>query len=395
MLMTLLINRRIFPMKPKVNLLGLCCIGTVLLAIGLIGCSEDAIEEDPVAFVQAIPASGSEIQQDATIIVSFDGTPTGVNVAEGKFSVSGANVTITGPFTAGALSLTITWSDGAAALTYKVKATGVDTTETGGTSDPSKPALPPEGMVYIPAGEFDMGSNDAEAGNDEQPVHRVYVDAFYMDETEVTNLQFKEFLRENPRWEKGRVNAQFADANYLAHWNGNSYPQGRANYPATRVSWYAAMAYAEWADKRLPTEAEWEYAARGGLKGKKYPNGNMITDRDANFGRNFKDTTPVDKYPNNGYKLFDMAGNVWEWCLDEYDSEFYFTFRRNGVARNPLSGANSVAWILNNYTNIRSKRILRGGSWFFSAQDVRVANRHRGTPTSSNNAGFRCVRTVE
>ena len=106
-------------MKPKINLFRCCCIGIILL-IGLTGCGEDAVEEDPVEFVQAIPASGSEIQPDATIIAAFDGIPTGVQVTGGKFSVSGANVTITGPFTAGALSVVITWSDGATSLTYKV-----------------------------------------------------------------------------------------------------------------------------------------------------------------------------------------------------------------------------------------------------------------------------------
>ena len=376
-------------MKPKINLLVFYCIAVVLL-IGLTGCGEDAVEEDPVEFVQAIPATGSEIQPDATIIASFDGTPTGVSVTGGKFSVSGANVTITGPFTAGALNLVITWSDGAASLAYNVKAPAGTTAENEDT-----PAPPPEGMVYIPAGEFEMGSNDAEADNDEQPVREVYVDAFYMDETEVTNLQFKEFLLENPRWQKGRVNKQFANNNYLKDWNGNNYPQGKANHPVRYVSWYAAMAYAEWADKRLPTEAEWEYAARGGLKGKKYPNGNTITARDANFGKNVGDTTPVGKYPANGYGLYDMAGNVYEWCLDEYDSEFYFTFPRNGVARNPLSGANSIEWILDNYTQIKSSRVLRGGSWSNTAQDVRVASRYHFTPTHSYNyIGFRCARTV-
>ena len=370
-------------MKPKINLLVFYCIAVVLL-IGLTGCGEDAVEEDPVEFVQAIPATGSEIQPDATIIASFDGTPTGVSVTGGKFSVSGANVTITGPFTAGALNLVITWSDGAASLAYNVKAPAGTTAENEDT-----PAPPPEGMVYIPAGEFEMGSNDAEADNDEQPVRKVYVDAFYMDETEVTNLQFKEFLLENPRWQKGRVNKQFANNNYLKDWNGNNYPQGKANHPVRYVSWYAAMAYAEWADKRLPTEAEWEYAARGGLKGKKYPNGNTITARDANFGQNVKDTTPVGKYPANGYELYDMAGNVWEWCLDEYDSEFYFTFPRNGVARNPLSGANSIEWILDNYTQIKSSRVLRGGSWPIllktcgSPPATAVRQRIRTTPSDS------------
>ena len=363
-------------MKPKINFLGLGCIAVVLL-IGLTGCGEDAVE-DPVAFVQAIPATGSEIQPDAAIIASFDGTPTGVQVEGAKFSVSGANVTITGPFTAGALSLVITWSDGAASLTYNVKALAAETEDT--------PAPPPEGMVLIPAGEFDMGSNDPEAENDEQPVRRVYVDAFYMDETEVTNVQFKEFLRENPRWQKGRVNSP----NYLALWEGINYRNGQGNHPVSWVDWHAAMAYAEWAGKRLPTEAEWEYAARGGLNGKKYPNGNTITARDGNFGRNVDDTTPVGKYPANGYGLYDMAGNAWEWCLDEYDAEFYFTFPRNGVARNPLSGANSVEWILNNYTNIESLHPMRGGGWNSNAKFVRVAFR-RG---KFGNYGFRCVKDV-
>ena len=371
-------------MKTKINLLGICCIAVVLL-IGLIGCSEDGVEEDPVSFVQAIPAAGSTIQPDAKIIATFDGTPDGINVSGGKFSVSGSNVTITGPFTAGALNLTLTWSDGAAALVYNVKAAAGETVEAEDTSAP-----PPEGMVLIPAGEFDMGSNDAEAGNDEQPVRRVYVDAFYMDKTEVTNVEYKEFLLENPRWQKERVRAAGNSPNYLHTWDGNNYPKGKGNHPVEWVHWKSAMAYAEWAGKRLPTEAEWEYAARGGLKGKKYPNGNTITTRDANFGRNVGTTTPVGKYSANGYGLYDMAGNVWEYCLDEYDSEFYFTFPRNGVARNPLSGANSIEWILNNYTNLNWAVPVRGGAHDSVARLARVAFRWG----RYGNQGFRCVKDV-
>ena len=296
----------------------------------------------------------------------------------GNFTLAGSNVTIVGPFTPGTLNLTLTWEDGTTVLTYIVDI-----------------PPPPEGMVTIPAGEFEMGSNDAEARNNEQRVHTVYVATFYMDETEVTNVQYKEFLLENPRWQKGRVAAKFGNANYLDLWNGNNYPNEKGNHPVVHVSWYAAMAYAKWADKRLPSEAEWEYAARGGLKGKKYPNGNTLTPRDANFGNNLKDTTPVSKYPKNGYKLFDMAGNVWEWCLDEYDAEFYFTFPRDGVARNPLSGANSVEWLMDNFTNIKGSRVLRGGSWFNPVLFVRVANRNSSSPTfTAGSLGFRCARTV-
>ena len=264
--------------------------------------------------------------------------------------------------------------------------------------EPSVEEPPPEGMVLIPAGEFEIGSNYGGAQRDEGPIRTVYVDAFYMDETEVTNVQFKEFLIENPRWQKDRIEARFHSGGYLELWDGNNYPNGKANHPVVHVSWYAAMAYADWADKRLPTEAEWERAARGGLAGKKYPNGNTITARDANYDENIGnigDTTAVERYPANGFGLFDMAGNVWEWCLDEYDEDFYFTFPRDGVARNPLSGANNTQWIINNFTGIKSSRVVRGGSWARTDQDVRVATRYFRPPTHAlNNWGFRCVRAV-
>ena len=244
-------------------------------------------------------------------------------------------------------------------------------------------------MFLIPAGEFQMGSNDSEADDDEKPVHTVYIDAFYMDKYEVTNAQYKGFIRANPEWGKDRINRSFHDGDYLKYWNGNDYPSGEANHPVVYVSWYAAMAYAKWAGKRLPTEAEWEYAARGGLSGKKYPWGNNLDSSKANYGRNVGTTTAVGKYSPNGYGLYDMAGNVWEWCLDEYDWNFYQNSRR----RNPIAGASSVDWVINNITNVKTRRVLRGGSWPYYPVLLRVANRNWGGPTDAfDDYGFRCAR---
>ena len=116
-------------------------------------------------------------------------------------------------------------------------------------------------MVLIPAGEFQMGGMITYSKV--HLVHTVYVDAFYMDRYEVTNAQYKQFILANPSWGKDRIDESFHNWMYLDDWNGNDYPDGKANHPVHDVGWYAAMAYAQWAGKRLPTEAEWEYAARG------------------------------------------------------------------------------------------------------------------------------------
>ena len=301
------------------------------------------------------------------------------------------------------------------------------TSQTGTPNDLRTPPVEvavPEGMVLIPAGEFQIGSNDKEADNNEQPVRTVYIDAFYMDKTEVTNAEYKAFLIANPYWQKSHIQARFhsgydfqqasyrndynfqqvrepplPDVNYLHDWNGINYPTGKGNHPVTFVNWYAAMAYAEWAGKRLPTEAEWEYAARGGLVGKKYPHGDTITTRDANYNApaswGDKYTTEVGSYPANGYGLYDMAGNVYEWCLDEYDSDFYATFPPSGVAHNPVAGPNSVVRLLRKLINIKGDRVLRGGSWASSLQNIRVAKRIYNPPFSlAGVAGFRCVKDV-
>ncbi len=249
---------------------------------------------------------------------------------------------------------------------------------------------PPKGMVLIPAGEFQMGRDDEDASDNEKPVHTVHLDAFYMDVYEVTNAQFKAFVDANPQWQKDNIDAKFHDGEYLDDWSGNNYPSGKANHPVVLVSWYAAMAYADWAGKRLPTEAEWEYAARGGLEGKKYPWGDTITADDANYDWHVGDPTPVGSYPPNGYGLYDMAGNVSEWCLDAYDGDFYFVSRNS---RNPLSGATTIQWILNNFTSVDSFRVLRGGSWATPARYLRVAYRRFDSPADTrSDLGFRCAR---
>ena len=257
------------------------------------------------------------------------------------------------------------------------------------------PPTPPEGMVLIPAGQFQMGNDDADADADEQPVHTVHLDAFYMDKYEVTNAQFKAFVDANPHWQKDNIEDRFHDGHYLSPWDGTNYPAGKANHPVTDVSWYAAMAYAEWAGKRLPTEAEWEYAARGGLAEKKYPSGNTISTRQANYNNHAGDTTAVGRYDANGYSLYDMAGNLEEWCLDEFDAEFYAKSRNS---RNPISGARTIQRVLENFTSIptgSSSRVLRGGSWFSYAPALRVAARNRDTPSyTCDCAGFRCVRDI-
>ena len=248
--------------------------------------------------------------------------------------------------------------------------------------------MEPVDMVLIPAGEFLMGSNAPEADNDAKPLHVVYVDAFYMDRYEVTNAQYKAFVDANPQWGKDRIDGAFHNGDYLNYWNGNDYPGGKANHPVVFVSWYGAMAYARWVGKRLPTEAEWEYAARGGLSGKEYPWGDGIDSGKANYDKNVGDTTAVGTYPPNGYGLYDMAGNVAEHCLDGYNSRFYARSRRE----NPIAGG-TITDIINNIINVKQDRIVRGGSWYGNQGFLRVADRYGFAPTGTySDSGFRCAR---
>ena len=226
------------------------------------------------------------------------------------------------------------------------------------------------GMVLIPAGEFQMGSND---GDYDEAVHTVYVDAFYMDKYEVAVGQYKQFVRATGH-------------RALPDWVSEHSPTDR--HPVTGVSWYDAMAYAAWDGKRLPTEAEWEKAARGGLSGQKYPWGNAIDPSKANYSGHVGKTAPVGRYAPNGYGLYDMAGNVWEWCLDKYDEGFYWRSPRS----NPIAGG-TITSIIQNFTNVKTERVLRGGSWFSSPRGLRVANRDRYAPSDApSRSGFRCAR---
>ena len=254
-------------------------------------------------------------------------------------------------------------------------------------------------MALIPAGDFEMGDDDVGTLKPSKPAHMVYVDAFYIDKYEVTNAQYKKFILANPEWQKKNIDEKFHDGKYLHHWTDNNYPSDKENHPVTYVSWYAAMAYAKWAGKRLPTEAEWEKAARGGTKDLSFPWGKLNDENKANYRIDIHheiigDTTPVDTYPENGYKLHDMAGNVSEWCLDEYISVFYKIYPRGKPLNNPIAGADSITDIISNFENIRSRspRITRGGGWISSPREIAVYSRFGGqTNQTDADIGFRCV----
>ncbi len=256
-----------------------------------------------------------------------------------------------------------------------------------------------DGMVLIPAGAFQMGSEGIIGYNDEKPVHSVHLDAFYIDKYPVTNAQYKEFVDANLEWGKQAkwyntrnsgvvsIPRKYHDGEYLKNWNFRSFPSEKADHPVTWVSWYAAMAYAQWIGKRLPTEAEWEKAARGGLTGEKYPWGDTIDSSYANYDAWVGKTTSVGQYPANGYGLYDVVGNVYEWCLDEWDRNFY----ARSPGNNPICGE-SITDTVNNFADIKSYRVLRGGSCVSTPRNVRVAHRNRNLPQyTSFSIGFRCV----
>jgi formylglycine-generating enzyme required for sulfatase activity len=217
-----------------------------------------------------------------------------------------------------------------------------------------------KGMALIPAGEFQMGSQEGEGQSEEHPLHKIYLDAYYIDKREVTAGQYKNFAESTGR-----------EMREQEPWSTDA-------HPVVRVNWYDAWAYCKWAGSRLPTEAEWEKAARGGM--------------DADFNPE-KDYVALDKYSWNGlnsgnlphpvglkepnlFGLYDMRGNVWEWTADWLDYEYY----RKSPAQNP-QGPDSGRY-----------RVLRGGSAHYDASYLRMAYRSSNFPGfRSDDVGFRCA----
>ena len=281
-----------------------------------------------------------------------------------------------------------------------------------------------EDMMLIPAGEYHGRNIESSLGDTkfDTPDHTIHVDTFYMDKYPVTNAQFKVFTDANPLWRKATrrnewnrtkqkmsIFGRFHDGNYLNHWYESNFPIGMENHPVTNVSWYAAMAYAQWAGKRLPSEAEWEKAARAGLIGQLYPWGDNLDPDMAHCGKDVGMTYSVGQYPPNNYGLHDIAGNVWEWCLDEYALNFYATSHKE----NPIAGANTpeeLDDLLSNFRIFSTDRVLRGGTLFTTSEPMPIANRYGGSPLSTTlrirllairqptssskfaaNVGFRCA----
>lgn len=280
-------------------------------------------------------------------------------------------------------------------------------------------------MVYLSGGEFTMGTDDRDGfpADGEGPARKVSVDPFYMDKYAVTNRQFAAFIRATGyKTEAERFGWSFVFHLFLSDdvkrvskypqqtpwWYGVEgakwhQPEGpgstietRMDHPVVHVSWNDAQAYCEWAGKRLPTEAEWEYAARGGLEKKRYPWGDMLkpdTEHKCNIWQGkfpvknnasdgYEGTCPVDAFEPNGYGIYNVSGNVWEWCFDWFNPYYH----------SETSTLNPVG---NKQGNSRS---MRGGSYLCHksyCNRYRVAARSSNTPdSSSGNIGFRCARSV-
>jgi len=227
--------------------------------------------------------------------------------------------------------------------------------------------------VFIPAGEFLMGSSasDPDAYGGEGPLHRVYLDSFWIDRTDVTNGMYARCVQQ------GACQPPDRSSSYT---RGDYYEDpAYAGYPVIFVTWFDAAAYCFWAGGKLPTEAQWEKAARGN-DGRTYPWGSATPDRTLlNYNVQTGDTTPVGAYPAGAspYGVLDMAGNVWEWVADWYEPDYY----SHSSQRDPPGPDQGLG------------RVMKGGSWNVIAQTARSAVRGRRTPDYAfDNVGFRCVR---
>ncbi len=231
------------------------------------------------------------------------------------------------------------------------------------------------GMTFIPGGDYLRGRTHKlpdddlqwypEIMKDDRPVRKISISAFYIDTYEVTNEQYGEFVKST------RHRAPY-------HWPQGRIPEGYAKKPVANVSWEDAAAYAKWAGKRLPTEAEWERAARGLAEGRKYPWGDRNPAKtDARFGA-VDGPAEVGKSAPNYFGLYDIAGNVWEWCSDYYEKDYYAT-----APQNDPKG-----------TNKGSYRVIRGGSWADVPKYLTCANRSWARAAErSPNIGFRCAKS--
>ncbi len=234
-------------------------------------------------------------------------------------------------------------------------------------------------MVVIQGGQYHRGSQ--QGGRDEIPRHLITLRSFAMDIYPVSNEQFVRFLEAMGGEKDGNNNdmIRLRDSRIKRSAGKLNIESGYAKHPVVGVSWYGAVAYAKWVGKRLPTEAEWEIAAIGGLEENVYPSGKEIERSQANFFSS--DTTPVMSYQPNGYGLYDMAGNVYEWCQDWYEFHYYdISVQEPNDPKGPHQG---------NY------RVLRGGCWKSLKDDLRCAHRHRNNPGTMNGTyGFRCAADV-
>jgi formylglycine-generating enzyme required for sulfatase activity len=262
-----------------------------------------------------------------------------------------------------------------------------------------------DGMVLIPEGSFQRGSSsdDIDRAMDrygitrrglfasEYPAQIVHIDSFYMDQYEVTNREFYSFILANHQWRRENIPDSLHNGNYLMHWEDGIYPEGEEDHPVVNISWYAAAAYARWAGKRLPTEEEWEYAASGGLVNPEFPWGDEPPDADrANYFENgIMKPVRVGSYPSNGFDLFDMAGNVWEYCSDEWKEQAYARDEEDTESISPGDG-NEKAFL-----SVKTRRVLRGGSWGGAPVNLRVSYRDSHPPEGAgDHVGFRCAKSI-